>query len=77
MKKGPAMMDFADLGFKDKASWTEFQSFLTKYLAFTSDIMELILSLASLKCFSMEPCHRHNEMNLLQRLEKMAAEREN
>lgn len=51
MKKGETMAAFQDLGFNDRAQWVHFQTFLTKYLAYTSDIMEVILALASLKCF--------------------------
>ena len=51
MKKGETMAAFQDLGFKDKVQWAQYQTFLTKYLAYTSDIMEVILALASLKCF--------------------------
>ena len=51
LKKGEVMAAFSDLGFKERADWVFFQSFLTKYLAYTSDIMEVILALASLKCF--------------------------
>ena len=68
-KAGEPVASYADLGFPSKQAFNEFNAFLSRYLAYNSDIMEMFLALASLKCFPMEPCHQHNELNLLQRLD--------
>ena len=46
---------------------------LKTYLAFNSDIMELLLAMASLKCFEFELRTKKTEFNLLQRLERQTA----
>ena len=41
-----------------------FHAFFVKYLAFNSDIMELLLSLASLKCFEMKQATKYKEKHI-------------
>ena len=55
---------FKDLNFDTQGEFKEFKDFLTKYLAFSSDIMELLLALASLKCFPVEPARVQRGANV-------------
>ena len=48
-----------------------FQEFFTKYLAFNGDVIELLLSMASLKCFEIQPAKKHKDTNLTERIEKL------
>ena len=43
---------------------------MTQYLAFNNDIMELLLTLSSLKCFNMEPATKFKDSNLSHMLNK-------
>ena len=49
---------FQELGFADQNAFNEFQNFFKSYLAYNSDIMELLLALASLGCFQLEPARK-------------------
>ena len=41
------------LGVKDEVAWEEFKLFFTNYIAYNSNVIELLLSLATLKSFPM------------------------
>ena len=59
-----------ELGFTSRDSWNSFQAFLTNYLAFNSDVMELLLALASLKSFDLESASKLKESSLVRQLDK-------
>jgi len=47
-----------------------FQGFFVKYLAFNSDVMELLLTLASLTCFEMELARKTKDTNFVRQLDR-------
>ena len=49
----------------DQSAQNEYHRFLVKYLAYNGDMMELILALASLKCFEMEQVVKSKERDCL------------
>ena len=53
-KKDP-IAHWETLGFQDKHEWAAFQEFFTNYIAFNSNVMELLLSVGTLKAFPMVP----------------------
>ena len=63
---------FQELGFPDKESFMKFQEFFVKYLAFNSDVMELLLTLASLTCFKMELAKKSKDTNFVRQLDRDA-----
>ena len=53
-KKQLPIATWESLGFKDVTAWEEFQLFFTNYIAYNSNVVELLLSLATLKSFTMQ-----------------------
>ena len=68
--KTKPVASYQSLGFKDSTSFEEFKTFVTQYLAFNNDIMELLLTLSSLRCFDLEPKKKFKDSNLSQKLSK-------
>ena len=52
-KKQPAIASWESLGVKNEVAWEEFKLFFTNYIAYNSNVIELLLSLATLKSFPM------------------------
>ena len=70
--KTKPILNYQALGFVDQVAFDEFKGFLIHYLAFNNDIMELLLTLASLRCFDLEPKEKFKDSNLSHRLSKYA-----